>query len=140
MAHRVISRERDIQVAFGAKLTSTGGQYWRARSQMNPKATLARLSWTGRSASGGETAMTLEVLQSKLIERVNRVWTRYSKARLCLRRPRRRRCLDGRRGRREKIRTATSSRRIDTLAVDNLFGHFGGRADRMHLAIPSDGV
>jgi len=72
MAHRVISRERDIQVAFGAKLTSTGGQYWRARSQMNPKATLARLSWTGRSASGGETAMTLEVLQSKLIERVNR--------------------------------------------------------------------
>jgi len=39
---------------------------------LDPKATLARLSWTGRSASGGETAMTLEVLQSDVIERVNR--------------------------------------------------------------------
>src|SRR5258706_16327502 len=41
-------------------------------TRMDPKATLARLSWTGRSASGSETAMTLEVLQSELIERVNR--------------------------------------------------------------------
>src|SRR4051794_13917983 len=55
-------------------------------------------------------------------------------------RAQRRRRLNSRSSRGEKIRTAAGTRRIDALLIDGLLGRLGSRSGRGDATVPSDGV